>query len=150
MDDCIWKRYNYKLMNGKLKIAIIMEAGYGSLNSNNLNSEIINLGSKLYFHSELRPYPESQTLLPKELHCFCNGLKIVTKQIVKSYSYFPNMLITLRSIQFSDCDIQEEAFTAAAIEWASEAFQFKVPNYQVSFDSTQGRSGMYLFDFTGV
>lgn len=147
VEDYIWKSYGYKVFKGKWGIAILVEAGYRSLNSNVSSNKIVCLENGVYFNSILRPYPESQPISPQELHCFCNGLKAVAKQILKSTSHLPNILITLRSVQFSDCDIQDEAFTAVAMEWASEVFQFETPNYQVSFDYSKSTNGMYLFDF---
>lgn len=147
MEDYIWKSYNYKVLKGKWGISILLEAGYVSLNRNVSKNKIICLENGVYFNSILQPYPESQSLLPQELHCFCNGLKVVAKQILKSTPHLPNVLIALRSIQFSDCNIQDEAFTAAAMEWASEVFQFETPNYQVFFDDSKGTYGRYVFDF---
>lgn len=152
MEDYIWKSYRYKIFIKKWEIIIIFEAGYRMLNENVSTDEIICLGNGVYFNSVLRPYPESQQLLPQdsELCYFCNGLKIVAEQILKSTPNLSNILITLRSVQFLDCNIQDEAFTVAAIEWASEVFQFETPKYQVSFDDSKGANGMYLFDFTGL
>lgn len=148
VEDCIWESHHYKMMKGKWKIAIILEAGYGLFDSTISHHQIVCLEHGLYFRSMLLPYPQSCPLLPQELDCFCNGLKIVSKQILQSAPHLPNILITLRLVQFSDCDIQDEAFTAAAIEWASTAFGFEAPRYQVSFDASKGTNGLYVFDFS--
>lgn len=53
---------------------------------------------------------------------FCDGLKRVEK-----YNCFigkEEIVIGLRQIWFSDCNIQNKVFTACAIQWASEMFQF--------------------------
>lgn len=147
MDDYIWKNHCYKVMKWKWGIAILLEAGYVPLSSHVSGNNLICLENRVYFNSMLKPWPESQPLTPEELHCFCNGLKIVARQILKSTPYVPDILITLRSVQFSDCDIQDEAFTAAAIGWASEVFQFEAPKYQVSFDDSKNK---YVFDFWEV
>lgn len=150
VEDCAWRNYGYKVGLGKWQIAILIEAGYRSLRDNEPNHEMIYLDHGVYFSNKLLPYPQSQPLLPQEMQFFCHGLKIVAKQISASLPRYPNSVIILRSALFSDCDRQDEAFTAAAIEWAGKTFQFEPPNYQVSFDSSQGEYGRYVFDFPEV
>lgn len=57
------------------------------------------------------------------------------------------MIIALRSIQFSDCYVQREGFTASAIQWASETFDFPMPIIETHFDRLKSQNGMYIFDF---
>ena len=147
MHEYIWKESRYKLFIKKWGIVIVVEAGYKILSDTENRENYIILADHLYFSSELLPYPASQQLLEQEQICFCNGLKLASNQIFESLQNRP-CLITLRSIQFSDCCIQNEAFTACAIQWASEAFVFPMPKINVWFDIAQSPCGKYIFDFS--
>lgn len=150
IEEYIWKKCNYKLMLGKWKIGIMLEAGYQVLQSAEEREGCTKLTDRIYFQSMLLPYPSSQPLTAEELDDFCRGLKRVSDQIENAFPEDSCLKIALRSIQFSDCDIQNEAFTASAIQWASETFQFPMPDIRVHFDDSKGRNGMYRFDFYGV
>lgn len=148
IEKYIWTTCNYKLMRGKWKIGIILEAGYQILKSVEGEGSCIKLTDQIYFRNMLVPYPHSQSLTNEELECFCCGLKLISKQIEKSLQKDCCLTIALRVIQFSDCDIQKEAFTASAIQWSSETFQFPMPHIRADFDDSKGRNGLYLFDFS--
>ena len=95
------------------------------------------------------PYPNSDPLISEEQICFCNGLKLISKYLLELLQ--DNFcLITLRSIQFSLCDVQNEGFTACAIQWASETFNFPMPTIDVYFDRSTPPCGKYIFDFSLV
>lgn len=151
----LWHKSNYKMMKGKWKIGILLEAGYRTASDVTDLGQCIKLAERIYFQSMDLPYPQSQPLSDREQECFCEGLKMISKYIYPTISIPENtsLLIALRCIQFSVCDIQEEAFTAAAIQWASEVFQFPMPNIEVYFDperTEDGWYGKYVYDFSAV
>ncbi len=86
----------------------------------------------------------------EELQYFYNGLKLVNKYISAFIENNFSLLIVLRCIKFSDCNIQNEAFTACSILLASEIFGFPMPNIITYFDSSRSRYGEYVFDFSDV
>ena len=149
IEEYIWKKCNYKLMLGKWRIAIMLEAGYQILQSAEPKDGCTKLTDRICFQNMLLPYPSSQPLTVEELDYFCRGLKRVSDRIENAFPEASCLMIALRAIQFSDCDIQSEAFTASAIQWASETFQFPLPDIRVHFDDSKGRNGMYGFDFYG-
>lgn len=146
----IWRKHYYNTRKGKWRIAVIVNAGYGALDDSDDRKEMVDLEHGIYFHNLSVLYPESVSLLPEEVVRFYSGLKIVSRQIAHAMPNQTNTVIKLRGIQFSDCAIQEEAFTAAAIEWASGTFHFKLPDYKVVFDDLQGKYGRYVYDFSGI
>ena len=93
-------------------------------------------------------YPKSIQLSSEELEYFCYGIRLVSKEIEK-YQTAPYLIIALRSIQFSDCNIQEEAFAASAMEWTSEIFGFPMPEIRAYFEQNSNSPyGRYVYDFT--
>lgn len=134
MEKYTWKRINYKLMSGKWKIGIILEAGYKAVNQLKNMDNYIKITPQIYFKNLLLPYPYSQSMKQKEIDAFCKGLLLSSKYI--NQLFFSNLIIiiVLNNIQFSDCDIQDEAVTAAAIQWASEIFCFAMPYIGTCFD----------------
>lgn len=149
MCGLIWKESRYKLFIKRWGIVIIIEAGYQKLPATENWDNYIRITDHLYFFSDLLPYPDSQQLVAEEQICFCNGLKYVGDQILEALQN-DSCLITLRSARFSDCCVQEEAFTACAMQWASEAFGFPMPKINVWFDSDQPPCGKYVFDFSSI
>lgn len=137
-------------MFGKWKIAIILEAGYQILKLVENEESCVKLTDQIYFQSMLFPYPYSQPLTAEELECFCYGLKLISSQIEKLLQKDSYLKIVLRTIQFSDCDIQNEAFTASAIQWSSETFKFPMPHINICFNESKGWNGIYLFDFSSI
>ena len=147
--EYLWTKTNYKLMQGKWKIGILLDAGYQIVPFTENLQKYTKFADHMYFHSLLMPYPYSQTMSEEELSYFCGGLKLAAPYI--SIPEQDNcLLIALRNIQFSSCNIQKEAFTACAIQWASETFHFYMPQIQTFFDSKAGRHGVYVFDFSSV
>lgn len=149
MCEFIWKKSSYKIFKSKWGIAIVLEAGYRILSDIEGKDNYRKLSENLYFDSLLQSYPISQPLTAEELNYFCNGLKLVNKQILET---LPNhlCLIALRSIEFSDCYIQNDGFTACAIQWASEAFGFSMPTIHVWFHRLKTPCGEYIFDFSHI
>ncbi|MCI9079965.1 MAG: hypothetical protein HFH68_13785 [Lachnospiraceae bacterium] len=146
MNNFVYKKSWYKLFLGKWYIVIILEAGYKELCENESESGYIKICGNLYFSSLCLPYPDSTSLNEEELNCFCKGLELVSAQIMDAMQNKP-CLIQLRSIIFSDCNIQDDAFTASAVQWASEVFKFSMPKINVWFDDTVEPCGVYKFDF---
>lgn len=146
----IWRKTNYKLMSGKWKIGILLEAGYEVLETIGNEADYIELGERIYFHRVPLTNCSCQMLLPEEMEYFCEGLKLISERLNQRLSHNICLSIALHEIQFSDCDIQKEAFIACAIQWASEAFQFPMPNIPVVFDASQGINGRYCFDFSKI
>lgn len=150
MENYRWKKCTYKLMTGRWKIWIVLEAGYQLQYCMTDENGLMKLTNHIYFHTMFLPYPASQMLSKEEISYFCNGLKAVSKQISKFLDNDLYVIIALRSIQFLDCDIQNEAFTVSAIQWSSEIFEFPMPDIKVYFDRLKGRNGIYVFDFSSV
>lgn len=142
-----WSRSRYKLFISRWGIAIILEAGYKILSATENREDYIKIVENLYASFDLIPYSGSQQLIAEEQILFCNGLKLVSGQILEALQG-RCCLITLRRIEFSPCDIQDEAYTACAIQWASEAFGFPMPAVNVWFDREQPPCGRYVFDFS--
>ena len=62
IEKFIWTKSNYKLMLGKWKIGIILEAGYQLLKSVENKESCVKLTDQIYFQNMLFPYPYSQPL----------------------------------------------------------------------------------------
>lgn len=124
IEKFIWTKSNYKLMLGKWKIGIILEAGYQLLKSVENKESCVKLTDQIYFQNMLFPYPYSQPLTNEELECFCRGLKLISNQIENLLQKDSSLKIALRVIQFEDCNIQNEAFTASAIQWQVKHLNF--------------------------
>lgn len=149
MCEFIWKKSRYKLFISRWEIAIVLDAGYKVLSNVDDINKYIKISENVFFYSSLLTYPDSQTLTAKELKCFCKGFYLVNNQIKDSLQN-NRCLITLRSIQFSDCNIQNDGFTACAIQWASESFGFPMPVMNVKFDCLEPPNGKYIFDFSSI
>lgn len=147
MSEYIWTKSNYKTRKGKWGIAILLEAGYQLVSLIENESQYLKLADRIYFYSMLLPYPQSQPMTEKELEYFCDGLRMVNKYISASVPKDSSLIIALREICFSDCYIQNEGFTACAIQWASETFQFPMPNITTYFDEASWR---HIYDFSCV
>lgn len=147
MSEYIWANSNYKTRKGRWRIAILLEAGYRMVSSAENTNQYLKLADRIYFYSVLLPYPQSQPLTEKELVYFCDGLRMVSKYISASVPEDTSLIIALRKICFSDCDIQNEGFTACAIQWASETFRFPMPNITTYFDEASWR---HIYDFSSV
>lgn len=147
MLEYIWTKSNYKTRKGKWRIAILLEAGYRMASMTDNESRYFELTDQIYFHSMLLPWPQSQPLSEKELAFFCDGLRMVSKYILDSVPEGSTLIIALRQICFSPCDIQNEGLTACAIQWASETFKFPMPNISTYFDEP---SWKYIYDFSSV
>lgn len=136
MNEFTWKKSRYNLFISKWGIAILLEADYKILDNIEVKDKYTKISENIYFYPALLPYPNSQSLTMEELDYFCKGLKLVSNQIHETLQNHL-CLITLRIIHFSDCDIQNDGFTACAIQWASETFGFPMPMIHVSFDSLE-------------
>lgn len=149
MCEYIWKKSEYRLFKDRWGIAISLEAGYQILSNMENKNKYLKVTEKIYFYPLLLTYPDSQSLTAEEQIYFCNGLNLVSDYMLE---LLPDglYLITLRSIQFSDCYVQNEGFTACAIQWASEIFKFPMPVIKVHFDSSKRPCGKYIFDFSLV
>lgn len=158
MSQCLWHKSNYTMMKGKWKIGILLEAGYREVTYTAELVQYIRLADRICFQSSTIPYPQpqcSQTMVDSELERFCDGLKMIAKYIYPAVNIAEGafLLIDLKYIDFSVCNIQEEAFTAAAIQWASEAFHFPLPHIGVYFEperTEDGWNGKYVYDFSDV
>lgn len=149
MHEFIWKKSSYKCFISKWGIAVVLEAGYKILSDIEAKDKYIKISENIYFYSSLIPYPISNVLTTEELKYFCKGLKLVNKQILEILQG-NSCLVVLRSMEFSDCYIQNDGFTACAIQWASETFGFPMPIINVRFDSLKTPYGKYIFDFSYI
>lgn len=145
-----WSKTRYALLKGRWGIAIHLEAGYQILSKIEDKSKYIVLTDHIYFQSMFLSNQNSSQLTPDELLYFCNGLKMISKYLYEFLQKDLYLIIALRNIQFSDCYIQIEGFTASAIQWASEAFHFPMPKIETYFDRLKSQYGMYIFDFSAV
>ena len=87
----------------------------------------------------------------RDIECFVEGLRLVSNRIEEVLSK-DKVLISLYSIHFSDCDIQKEAFTVAAMQWSSEIFDFpmvEVPVKWVTAEESDSKAilGHYEYKF---
>lgn len=149
MDKYIWKDSKYKLFKGQWGIAIWLEAGYQQVSYIDDTSKYIKLADSIYFHSMLS-YSNNPRLTDEELLYFYNGIKMISKYLYPLIQDKSYLIIALKSILFSDCDIQIEGFTACAIQWASEIFGFPMPAIGVYFDKLKSQYGRYVFDFSSI
>lgn len=150
MEEYIWRKSWYKLFKGRWGISIQLEAGYQMVFDIEDKSKYIELAERIYFHSLLFSSPNNPRLTADEYMYFCNGLKLVSRYLYELLPDDLNLIIALRSIQFSDCYVQIEGFTACAIQWASETFRFSMPAIEAYFDKSKSQYGMYVFDFSSV
>lgn len=149
MCEYIWKTSKYTLFKGQWGIAIWLDAGYQMVSDIEDKSGYIELADRIYFHSMLS-YPDSPRLSDDELMYFCNGIKMISKYLYELMQDDFYLIIALRNMRFSDCDLQIEGFTACAIQWASETFGFPMPVIEAYFDKTRFQYGEYVFDFSSV
>lgn len=149
MGEYTWKSSRYTLFKGRWGIAIWLEAGYQMVSDIEDESRYIEPADRIYFHSMLS-YPSSSVLTDEELMYFCNGIKMISKYLYELMRDDSCLIIVLRNMQFSDCYLQIEGFTACAIQWASETFGFPMPVIEAYFDKTKSRYGQYVFDFSAV
>ncbi len=130
-------------MSGKWKIGILLECGYYFCKDEKTDESFIKISDNIYF----RNIACDDKLLPCEVNGFCKGLKISQNLIKEAIDFSGNLMVCLYSAKFSDCNIQSEAFTAAAIQWTSETFSFTMPDINITFDKSRGLYGGYIFDF---
>ena len=84
MCEYTWSRSRYKLFISRWGIAIILEAGYRILPASENRKDFIKVVENLYASFDLMPYPCSQQLIAEEQILFCNGLKLVSGQILEA------------------------------------------------------------------
>lgn len=144
----------YKEMSGKLKIAILLEAGYKVCKCTIDMQSCIRITDRIYFEYALLPYPASQQMTKEEIECFVEGVRLVSDRI-EEVLLEDKVLISLCNIHFSDCDIQKEAFTVAAMQWSSENFDFpivEVPVKWVTAEESNSNAilGHYEYKFSDI
>ncbi len=149
MGEYIWKNSKYKVFKGQWGIVIWLEAGYQMVSHIEDKSKYIELADGIYFHSMLS-YSNSPRLTDEEWLYFYNGIKMISKYLHEFMQDEQYLIIALKNIQFSDCDVQIEGFTACAIQWASDIFGFPMPAIEVYFDKLKAQYGRYVFDFSSV
>ncbi len=130
MSEYIWKKSNYK--GGRM--GVLLEAGY-QMASDRPTDESIKITEKIYFKPMLLPYPKSEWLKDEEIKYFCAGLQLMSQSLSEEVQEGFYLVIGMRSIFFSECDIQIEDFTGSAILWASETFNIPIPDVDVYSDS---------------
>ena len=141
----------YKEMSGKRKIGILLEAGYKECESAMDMQNFMRITDRIYFENALFPYPASQQMTKEEMECFVEGVRLVSDRI-EEVLLKDRVLISLYNIHFSDCDIQKETFTMAAMQWSSEIFDFpmvKVPVKWVTAEESDSKAilGHYEYKF---
>lgn len=144
----------YKEMSGKLKIGIMLEAGYKEYGLTADMQNCTRITDRIYFENALSTYPASQQMTKEEIECFVEGLRLVSERIEGVLSK-DKVLISLYNIHFSDCDIQKEAFTVAAMQWSSEIFDFpmvEVPVKWVTAEDSDSKAilGHYEYKFSEI
>lgn len=122
----------YKEMSGKLKIGILLEAGYKACKCTMDMQSCIRITDRIYFENALLPYPVSQQMTKEEIECFVEGVRLVSDRI-EEVLLEDKVLISLYNIHFSDCDIQKEAFAVAVMQWSSEIFDFPIVEVPVKW-----------------
>ena len=118
-------------------MGVILEAGYQTV-SNRPVDKTIKITEKIYFKPMLLPYPKSEFLDDEEIKYFCAGLRLISKSLSEEVQEGFYLWIGLQSISFSECYIQIEDFTGAALLWASETFNIPIPDVDVYSDSWKG------------
>ncbi|MFC9776586.1 hypothetical protein [Paenibacillus chitinolyticus] len=83
-------------------------------------------------------------LLEDEVTFLWEGLRMVAEQIKLHTPYKSDTLINITQVSIAPCDFQKEGLTAAIIEWAAVAFNFKPPTIMVEFIKDTNR---YEFDY---
>lgn len=144
----------YKEMSGKLKIGIVLEAGYKKCEFAKDMQNCMRITDRIYFENALSPYPTSQQMTKEEMECFVEGVRLVSDRI-EEVLLKDKVLISLYNIHFSDCDIQKEAFTVAAMQWSSEIFDFPMVEVPVKWVTVEERdsksiSGYYEYKFSEI
>lgn len=144
-----WKRIHYNLFISRWGIPIILKAGYRVCDNIECEENLIEITERIYFYKEQLPYPISCTLIEQEINWICRGLRIVREQLEQQVPMKHYIIMAIKYIHYSPCDIQDEAFAAAMMQWCSEMFGFPVPEYKVYFDKDRGRydNGEYVFEF---
>ena len=150
MGEYVWTKSKYKFFQSQWGIVIQLEAGWKIVSDIGDKGKYMEVTDCIYFQPVLLPYPDSQNLTDDELQYFCDGLKLISKYLYKLLQEDSYLIISLQSIQFSDCYIQIEGFKASAIQWASETFDFPMPTIEIHFDRLKSQNGMYIFDFSSI
>ena len=125
-------------------INIVIYAEIANMDDADFHSSAIKVVDGIWIKFSEKPMIEGEKFDNSDWPYLLTGLQIVQNQIL-SNSIYRNTLIVINSLQYSLCDFQKEGLTAAIIEWASKAFNFKVPTINVRYERKINR---YIFDFT--
>ena len=97
--------------------------------------------SNLYVY--FMPSNQPAQLHPLDYPHMLEGLQRVKTQILQN-TRFDKTIITISSVEYDPCCMQEEAFIVGLMEWAAKAFAFSAPAIEVSFNA---ESNKYDFKF---
>jgi hypothetical protein len=148
--DYTWQKSRYTLLKGRWGIAIWIEAGYLMTSEIEDKNNYTEISDHIYFESMIPSSSDNIQLYADELLYFCSGLKMISRHFHEFLPEGMYLIIALRNIEFSECYVQIEGFTACAIQWASEAFHFSMPKIEAYFDESKAPNGQYIFDFSSV
>ncbi|MBO9702363.1 MAG: hypothetical protein J7604_19285 [Sporocytophaga sp.] len=78
-------------------------------------------------------------LVEEEILMLTSGLRWVSNEIEKRIEPDKFVVIELVKVEFAEADFQSEGLYYGIATWASEHFDFTLPNYEVHFDKRENK-----------
>ncbi len=97
------------------------------------NNEGKNISDNLFYENKVK----NRKLTTQEINLLLAGIKWVSPMIIKKIKS-PTKII-LEEIELNECDYQSEGLFYAIAFWASETFEFSLPNYEFTYDKEKDR-----------
>ncbi|MEJ8305446.1 hypothetical protein [Saccharibacillus sacchari] len=129
----------YRVFRSTWGIHIGIVASYTALSDDAYSREAVKLGEGIHINDRQVQADPQSALLPDEQAFLQAGLRRVSSLILRHSEYGNRTLIVVSSVTIAPCDFQAEGLEAAMMHWASEAFGFELPQFEVEFDEAKNR-----------
>ncbi|NRR92406.1 hypothetical protein HSX10_12585 [Winogradskyella undariae] len=96
----------------------------------------IKISENLFYENKV----ENIKLTTQEINLLLSGIKWVDSMITEKTKHTTKII--LEEIELNECDYQSEGLFYAIAFWASEAFEFNLPDYKFVYDKENDK---YIF-----
>ncbi|QXP78815.1 MULTISPECIES: hypothetical protein [Winogradskyella] len=96
----------------------------------------IKISQNLFYENKV----ENIKLTTQEINLLLSGIKWVDSMITEKTKHTTKII--LEEIELNECDYQSEGLFYAIAFWASEAFEFNLPDYKFVYDKENDK---YIF-----
>ena len=96
----------------------------------------IKISENLFYENKV----ENIKLTTKEINLLLSGIKWVDSMITEKTKHTTKII--LEEIELNECDYQSEGLFYAIAFWASETFEFNLPDYKFAYDKENDK---YIF-----